>query len=166
MNLHGLGEIERLAAQLHLDLSLVFKEIEWAMGEERINRVIPPLELFREWSRQPCGLMEFWKHAQATLKAELDQEEVVDIWDCIDLTLNRKTRKPLSFQEYLMIAVRSDQKCEICGRSPPEVSLDIDHILPVSRGGDNAYLNLRFLCEHHNRSRSNRFRWSDVWRRI
>lgn len=165
MKYRELDEIERLAGQLHLDVTLVFKEIQWALGEERINRVTPSAEVFREWCRSQTGLMQCWKHTQITLQAEVSQEEIADIWACIDLTLNRKTRKALRFQEYLMIAVRSDQKCELCGRGPPEVSLDIDHIIPVSRGGDNAYFNLRFLCQHHNRSRGNRFRWSDVWRR-
>ncbi len=161
-----LEEVVALADQLHLEVNLLFKELQWAMGEERINRVTPGINIFRAWGRQPTGLMEFWKHAQTTLKSSLNQEEVADIWDCIDLTLNRKTRKPMAFQEYLMVAVRSDQKCEVCGRRPPEVSLDIDHVIPVSRGGENVYFNLRFLCEHHNRSRGNRFRWADVWRRV
>jgi hypothetical protein len=158
-------EVVRLAAQLRLDVTLLFKEVQWALGEERINRVTPSKELFRQWSRQPGGLMEFWKYAKAILQMDLTQEEVSDIWECIELTLDSKTRRPMGFQEYLMIAVRSDQECEVCRRRPPEVSLDIDHIVPVSRGGDNTYLNLRFLCEHHNRSRGARFRWADVWRR-
>ena len=147
-------------------MDLLFKEVFWALGEERINRVTPTKDLFRKWCREPAGLMAFWGHAQVILHGDLTQEEVTDIWECIDLTLNSKVRKPMAFQEYLMVAVRSDQKCEVCGRRPPEVSLDIDHVVPVSRGGDNAYFNLRFLCEHHNRSRGCRFRWADVWRRI
>ena len=36
-----LDEISALARQLRLDTSLVYKEIYWALGEERINRVTP-----------------------------------------------------------------------------------------------------------------------------
>jgi 5-methylcytosine-specific restriction endonuclease McrA len=158
-------EIKRLAEQLHLDIGLLFKEIEWALGEQRINTVTPSADVFREWSRRTDGLYEFWKYARYMLNNELDQEEVRDLWDCIDLTLNKQSRKALTFQDYLIVAARSDQKCEYCGGRPPEVSLDIDHVVPVSRGGDNTYFNLRFLCEHHNRSRGNRFRWADLWRR-
>jgi len=63
-----------------------------------------------------------------------------------------------------MIAVHSEQKCAFCGKRPPEVCLEIDHILPVSKGGSDVHYNLRFLCQHCNRSRGNRFRWADVWR--
>lgn len=159
-------EVERLVFQLGLDLNLVLHEIQWSLGEERINLLTPSYKQFRDWSRQQNGLFQFWESANLNLKTQLLQEEVLDIWKCIDLTLNARKRKAFSFQMYLMIATRSEQKCEICHRCPPEVTLEIDHILPVSKGGLDIPFNLRFLCQYHNRSRGNRFRWADVWRRI
>jgi len=159
-------EVENLVLQLGLNLNLVLHEIQWSLGEERINRVTPSYEQFREWSRQRDGLYQFWNFANSKLNTELLQEEVLDIWKCIDLTLNARKRRAFTFQEYLMIAVRSNQECEICRKRPPEVMLEIDHILPVSKGGSEAPFNLRFLCQYHNRSRGNRFRWADIWRRL
>ena len=157
-------EIEHIALQLGMDMELVFQEIKWALGEERINRVTPNYDQFQKWLRQRDGLIQFWHFANLQLEDELTQEEVHDLWECIDLTLNAKTRRAFSFQDYLMMAIRSEQKCAFCNRQPPEVSLEIDHILPVSKGGSNSPFNLRFLCQYHNRSRGNRFRWADVWR--
>jgi hypothetical protein len=159
-----LDEISILAQQLRLDTSLVYQEIYWALGEERINRLTPTKEQFNEWKRSADGLMKFWSFAEEKLGCKLQQEDVHDIWDCIDLTLRTNQRRPFSFQDYLMIAVHSDQCCDICKRRPPDVKLDIDHILPSSRGGSNLPFNLRFLCEQHNRSRGNRFHWADLWR--
>src|SRR5437870_4216576 len=157
-------DISQLSSELGLDTSLVYKEIYWALGEERINRVTPGASQFRMWRREPDGLMQFWAFANERLGVFLDQEAVHDIWQCIDLTVHTHQRRPFTFQDYLMIAIGSDQRCAVCGRRPPEVRLDIDHILPISRGGGNSPANLRFLCEHHNRSRGNRFHWSDIWR--
>ncbi len=159
-------EAERLVFQLGLDLNLVVHEIQWSLGEERINRLTPSYEQFRIWSQQQNGLHQFWGFANSNLKTEILPDEIRDIWKCIDLTLNARKRRAFSFQEYLMIATRSEQKCETCHKSPPEVTLEIDHILPVSKGGSDIAFNLRFLCQHHNRSRGNRFRWADVWRRL
>lgn len=36
--------------------------------------------------------------------------------------------------------------CQYCGRQPPEVILNIDHIIPVSKGGTNDPENLRTSC--------------------
>lgn len=159
------AEIQRLALQLGLDLNLLFHEVQWALGEERINRVTPSYEQFRNLTRKKEGLRKFWQFANTRLDQVLEADEVQDIWECIDLTLNVRKRHSFTFQDYLVTAIRSEQKCEFCGGRPPEAVLEIDHILPVSRGGTNTPLNLRFLCQHHNRSRGNRFRWADVWRR-
>jgi hypothetical protein len=160
----SIKEIRHLANQLDMGIDLVFQEIKWALGEERINRVTPTYEQFQEWFRQRDGLLQFWHFANMKLGSELTQEEAHDLWECIDLTLNAQKRRAFSFQDYLMVAIRSEQKCVICSRRPPEISLEIDHILPASKGGSNSPFNLRFLCQYHNRSRGNRFRWADVWR--
>jgi hypothetical protein len=158
-------EIQGLAFQLSLDLDVLFQEIRWALGEERINRLTPTFDQFRMWSRERDGLNRFWEFANLRIGIELSSNEVHDIWDCIELTLVARKRKAFTFQDYLMIAIGSDQRCEFCGRRPPEVTLEIDHIVPVSKGGSESVLNLRFLCQYHNRARGNRFHWADIWRR-
>lgn len=158
-------DIKSLAAQLRLDLDVLSQEIRWALGEERINRVTPSYDQFRIWARERDGLIRFWEFANKQIGAELSAADVHDIWNCVELTLIVRSRKAFSFQDYLMIAIKSEQKCEFCGRRPPEVTLEIDHIVPVSKGGTDSALNLRFLCQYHNRSRGNRFHWADVWRR-
>jgi hypothetical protein len=159
------GEISGLASQLRLDLGLLFQEIKWALGEERINLVTPSYDQFRNWSRERDGLNRFWEYANLHVATPLSPDDVHDIWACIELTLGARQRKAFGFQDYLMIAIRSDQQCEFCRKRPPEVTLEIDHIVPVSKGGSESALNLRFLCQHHNRSRGNRFHWADIWRR-
>jgi len=159
-------ETIRLARQIDLDLDLLAMEIGWALGEMRINKVMPTLEEFMEMNRHRDGLLRFWAAANSKLSIPLDQEEVGDIWNCVDLTLTTRKRKGLQFIDYLIVAMTSEQVCEYCSRRPPEVKLDIDHILPVSRGGTNVSYNLRFLCVQCNRVRGNRFHWADVWRRI
>ena len=160
------AEIRRLALQLRLDLGLLFQEIKWALGEIRINRVAPTFDQFRNWSRERDGLNCFWDFANLQIGTQLSPDEVRDIWACVELTLVARKRRAFKFQDYLMIAIRSDQRCEYCRRGPPEVTLEIDHIVPVSKGGSESALNLRFLCQYHNRSRGNHFHWADVWRRV
>lgn len=48
---------------------------------------------------------------------------------------------------------RDEGKCAICGSKE---KLEIDHIIPISKGGANTYRNLQLLCEKHNRSKSNK----------
>lgn len=43
--------------------------------------------------------------------------------------------------------------CVICGTSE---NLEIDHIIPVSKGGTDDRINLQTMCAHHNRKKGNR----------
>lgn len=46
--------------------------------------------------------------------------------------------------------------CQYCGRRPPDVVLELDHIHPVSKGGDNDEMNLVTACFDCNRGKRDR----------
>ena len=46
-------------------------------------------------------------------------------------------------------------RCSLCGATKDERPLDIDHIIPRSKGGKNTYENLQVLCSKCNRSKRN-----------
>jgi hypothetical protein len=43
--------------------------------------------------------------------------------------------------------------CAYCGRKPPEVTLEVDHIIPRAEGGDDAVDNLTTACMDCNRGK-------------
>ena len=51
---------------------------------------------------------------------------------------------------------RDSFTCQYCGREAPNVVLEIDHILPVSKGGKNDLLNLITSCRDCNRGKTNK----------
>jgi hypothetical protein len=51
---------------------------------------------------------------------------------------------------------RDSFTCQYCGESAPRVVLEIDHINPVSKGGDNDITNLITSCADCNSGKSNR----------
>ena len=55
------------------------------------------------------------------------------------------------------IMERDNYTCQICGKyRPEEIGLQIDHIIPVSKGGKTVRSNLRVLCSKCNGSKSNK----------
>lgn len=65
-------------------------------------------------------------------------------------------RVSISKKDRFEIFKRDSFKCQYCGKSAPEVVLEVDHIVPVSKGGDNEMFNLVTACFDCNRGKSNR----------
>lgn len=65
-------------------------------------------------------------------------------------------RKPLSKKVRFEVFKRDAFKCQYCGRSAPDVILEVDHIVPVAEGGKNDLLNLITSCRECNRGKSKR----------
>lgn len=50
---------------------------------------------------------------------------------------------------------RDNHTCQYCGRSPPKVILEVDHIIPISSGGTDELSNLTTSCFDCNRGKGN-----------
>jgi len=65
-------------------------------------------------------------------------------------------RKALSKKTRFDVFKRDGFACQYCGKSPPVVCLEIDHIIPVASGGGNEETNLLTSCEDCNSGKSDR----------
>ena len=66
------------------------------------------------------------------------------------------TRKPISNTARFEVFKRDSFACQYCGRKPPTVLLEVDHIQPVASGGTNEQINLVTSCEECNRGKAAR----------
>lgn len=65
-------------------------------------------------------------------------------------------RKPISQKLRFEVFKRDSFTCHWCGRSAPNVVLEVDHIEPVSKGGTNDIFNLITSCKECNRGKGAR----------
>jgi len=63
-------------------------------------------------------------------------------------------RKKINKHLRVQVLTRDGFKCRMCGRSRDEVSLEVDHIIPVSQGGTDELQNLATLCRDCNAGKS------------
>ena len=73
-----------------------------------------------------------------------------DIWDSICIVERAKVSNKLRFQ----IFNRDGNKCRICGSTH---NLEIDHIIPISKGGKSEPNNLQTLCRRCNKFKGDSF---------
>lgn len=65
-------------------------------------------------------------------------------------------RKSISKKTRFEVFKRDGFKCQYCGAAAPEAILEVDHINPVSKGGDNDVMNLITSCKPCNSGKSDR----------
>lgn len=72
------------------------------------------------------------------------------------IKVSQKPRNPIPRSLRHEVFKRDKYKCKECGATKEETSLEIDHILPVSRGGTDELDNLQTLCKECNRAKEHR----------
>lgn len=63
------------------------------------------------------------------------------------------SRKNLTKKIRFEVLKRDNFQCKYCGKKAPDVVLEVDHIKPVAKGGDNSMLNLITACFDCNRGK-------------
>lgn len=61
---------------------------------------------------------------------------------------------PLEVRDYVF--KRDRHQCQDCGEQSPAVKLQIDHVIPLAKGGSNDLSNLQTLCERCNFAKGDR----------
>jgi len=79
------------------------------------------------------------------------QKRGLGIWDHRLLETN-----PVPDSLRYQVLKASNGRCALCGCTEKDRPLDVDHILPRSRGGSNDISNLQVLCSKCNRSKGNK----------
>lgn len=65
-------------------------------------------------------------------------------------------RKAITKKTRFEVFKRDKFRCQYCGSSAPEVVLEIDHMMPVSKGGHNDIMNLITSCKACNAGKRHR----------
>lgn len=87
------------------------------------------------------------RQRQAKMREEARQKEEI-----------KRERSKLSASLRYDVLKRDNFRCTICGRSAADgVTLHVDHIKPVSKGGKTEMSNLRTLCDYCNLGKSDKY---------
>lgn len=101
------------------------------------------------------GKLTFEQKAQIKMLCDQKMQEFIvkrglSIWDY------RLLDTPISGSVYYEVMKESGGRCAACGTTKDERPLDVDHIIPRSKGGKSTKDNLQVLCSRCNRTKGNK----------
>lgn len=82
--------------------------------------------------------------------AEFEEKRGQSVW-----SHRRRGYRPISGSVKYQVFTRAKFRCELCGVSAEDKALEVDHILPKSRGGKNDLSNYQALCYSCNSAKRN-----------
>ena len=102
--------------------------------------------------------------AQRSFTVPMKEETIVELINMLENKLTftafaKEQRALMTSKLRLQIKERDHYTCRECGNSTykePNLLLEIDHIIPVSKGGFTEETNLQTLCWRCNRTKSNK----------
>ena len=102
--------------------------------------------------------------AQRSFSVPMTEDTIVDLINALQnkLTMasfSKEQRALMTSKLRNQIKERDNYTCKLCGNSiykEPNLLLEIDHILPVSKGGCTVESNLQTLCWKCNREKSSK----------
>lgn len=103
----------------------------------------------------PKGRSTYSKHE------EFIAPEIWNVWKMVTNSRNeccsdsrKRERQKMTLSLRYDILKRDQFRCQICGRTAAEgVALEIDHVVPISKGGKTVPSNLQTLCRECNRGK-------------
>ena len=75
---------------------------------------------------------------------------------CSETSTGRNRSRSIPHSVIIRVARRDNNTCQICGRILLDREIEIDHIIPYSRGGTSDESNLRVTCLECNRKKGKR----------
>lgn len=75
-----------------------------------------------------------------------------------DLIRQRDRRRKLqASEEAILLHLRDDSRCYLCNARLDQDNATVDHIIPLSRGGDHTTANVELACRSCNSRKNNRY---------
>jgi hypothetical protein len=152
IGIEGGHERKYSAEELMDNLENIWKQLGYPPGKRQLSKMgrrISERPYINQWAsvRNACELLSQFH------KGKLSRDEL------LRGSKDDKTRKTVPDKIRFAVLKRDRFTCVKCGQSPAkgnDVELEIDHINPVSKGGDNDISNLQTLCKRCNQGKKDR----------
>ena len=145
------------AKKLHIGLA-IYKETESKLFQKRLKQpILQSKVICTARYTSPKGRNSYSKKAEFSIDQVPSRYKVLQanvLWQNSEERRRQRARSQMTDKLRYTILKRDGFRCRLCGRSADDgVKLHVDHIIPVSKGGETTPDNLRTLCDECNQGK-------------
>jgi 5-methylcytosine-specific restriction endonuclease McrA len=161
------GFAERIALLMEsigFESSSFERLLEWVLDEELVAvMAADPLVAEAGFFSAKDSLRRFRDRLADRTRRTWAHSDVDALFRRVKAVMTKHDRRPISAEEYLKLLWQVPLECVYCRRRPPEVTLQVDHVFPSSKGGASKRPNLQFLCAEDNLRKSDNLEVAEPW---
>lgn len=154
------SETDELSIELLLEKQFEnkhFEKFQFEMLSASILKINEITKFIRDHIKYHNDIIDLENKNLEELKnfSDIFQEEIKDQTNDINI---KQKRTNINKATRYFIFKKAGFKCQCCGMRPSsenDIQLNIDHIIPFSKGGKNSIENYQVLCNKCNASKSN-----------
>lgn len=138
--------------ELVQNLENIWKEIGYPPGKRQLvkyGQKISEQPYNKRWGSVGNACQQIAKYHEGKISRE----------ELVNNTSEKNTRETIPLNVRWKVLKKNNYTCVKCGQSPAknnDVELEIDHIFPVAKGGDNDVKNLQTLCRKCNQGKKDK----------
>jgi 5-methylcytosine-specific restriction endonuclease McrA len=155
-----------LTMLLGIDQDSLLDYLNWCLLQHLVTTLSQDKQWIIKIKTDPKAISIFKESVEKRTKYKWDNDNIIELYERVKASTEKHYRQRITYEELLRLLVNSPLKCAICGKTPPEITLHIDHKFPASKGGSSEFENLQFLCAEDNLTKSNKLYKSELWLKL
>lgn len=148
-----LSEELKFLDSISIDQKQIASQILPEVQQLVLNQLRPPKETLQMWRCSVDGRKHFEKYINSNFEYELSRDFLRFAWDYYNLNTSN-IRNPDVKRRFLNME-KVGMECKHCHTNSGD--FEVDHKIPLSKGGKDEIENLQILCKKCNRKKSGRF---------
>jgi 5-methylcytosine-specific restriction endonuclease McrA len=157
------SRIKLMLQSLGIDPLSFYTFAEWALSAQMVSSLARLNELEPSLFSKEDGLRQFRNVLRKRTLRNWSEHDLYLIFNAVKSQKREHYREPISYGEYLKLLWTMPHECAKCKKTPPGVTLHIDHVVPASLGGPSKRSNLQFLCATCNLKKSDKLEGGAPW---
>ncbi|MHA1221953.1 MAG: HNH endonuclease [Candidatus Heimdallarchaeaceae archaeon] len=149
---------EVICKDINFPLEVAIKEFVYELENRRIDFLRPKITDLNTWTIEKNGKLLFKIHLEKKTRRPWDNREVFKFWEIYTIEMSKSKRKSLREEIIFQSTLKGNKFfCSHCKKQIKRSEIEIDHLVPIAKGGNSKKENFQILCKKCNQRKKDKY---------